>query len=128
MTRHSLFAGLRIAVAVLATCLLSTAAAAAAAPVAGDELAPGWRDHAKPLSMHGLSPDGRTAWAMPETLARGRYVLVGERDGRVTVIPGSSFDVDGGTGIRRTITYLGDGYGDVMAVPESDLPPAARRR
>jgi hypothetical protein len=122
-SHHALVVGLQIAVAVIAACLLTTAAAAAE-PVTSDRFAPGWQDKSQSLYLRGRTRDGRDAWALPDRLPRGHYVLVGKEDGRIVAIQGSSFDVDTIGFVKRTM-FVPSGITDVMAVP-ADMVPAPR--
>jgi hypothetical protein len=115
--------GLQVVVAVIAACLLTTAAAAAE-PVTSDRFAPGWQDKSQSLYLRGRTRDGRDAWALPDRLPRGHYVLVGKEDGRVVVLQGSGFDIDTIGNVKRTMFVRG-GVTDVMAVP-ADMVPQAR--
>jgi hypothetical protein len=108
--------GALVALALLA----ATSAAAASTPVTGDQFAPGWQAHAKPLIHVGMSRvPGRDKWYVPAILPRGEYVLVKREGDKAEVINGYRFTVT--TGNSNQYMYLVPGYGDVEAVPVADV-------
>ena len=108
---------------------LAGAVAMAAAPVTSDQFAPGWQDHARALINRGAAPRdlSKTSWMVPSVLAPGRYILVNRRGDRAEVIDGYDLTVKPGQASQQINIIVPQGYGDVQAVPASDVPSLAGR-
>jgi len=122
-TLHSTSHAARIVCCTIAAVALLAAmsAAAAAAPLTSEQFAPGWQAHSKPLLNMGFAPrPGRDKWRVPPTLARGDYVLVQRTGETARVIEGYRFTVAGGN--TDQYIFLNPGFGDVEAIPVSDVP------
>ena len=103
--------------------------AMASAPVTSDQFAPGWQDHAQGLINRGAAPRdlSKTSWMVPNVLAPGRYVLVNRQGDRAEVIDGYDLTIKPGQASQQINLIVPQGYGDVQAVPVSDVPSLAGR-
>jgi hypothetical protein len=114
----------RIVIGTVAALVLLAAmsAVAASTPVTSDQFAAGWQEHARPLINMGVTRvAGRDKWHVPPILPRGEYVLVQRTGDKAQVIDGYRFRVDGG--FADQYLFLTPGYGNVEALPVSDVPP-----
>jgi len=100
--------------------LAAMSAAAAAEPVASDQLVPGWQSDARPLYKVDIQRStGRDKWYVPANLARGDYVLI-RRTGDKAEVIGHRFTVDAGFVDQYIFLEPGEGT-DVEAVPVRDV-------
>ena len=114
------------ALAAIALLAATSAAASASEPIASEQFAPGWQDHARSLINMGVVPMmDRTKWYVPDILPRGEYVLVQRTGDKAEVIDGYRFKVRTGT-TGKTYLFLTPGYGDVQALPVADVPALDR--
>jgi hypothetical protein len=87
-------------------------------PSVSPELAAGWEDHSRPLINHGSGlTTGTTAWMVPTILPRGNYRVISRRSGKVELIDGYRFEVDGSIG-KEVRLMLPSNYSGVEAVDE----------
>ncbi len=125
---HPLGHTTRVAFGTLAALALLTAATACASttPLASDQFAPGWQEHARSLINMGPAPQlDRMKWFVPNILPAGRYVVVQRSGDKAEVIDGQQFEVKPGQ-VADLYVFLPPGKSNVQALPLADVPTLSK--